>query len=469
MTHRWILILIIVAAFGKLTPASAQEDFERVEILGRGRIDDVGWLPDGRLAAFGARGIWVYDEITSDAEPELTESPYGWIRSAAIAEPSLATGHHDGSITIWDTANLTETTHFDALEYPVTSIALSEDGTRVAAGGGRDGVQVWDIASQTLLLHQDYGADYLISDVAVSPDGRWLYVLRLWQAGDAVGLSQLDITEIDKPQRTQTLEDIGIYVAHIGVDPTGRWVVLPSGEGLFVWDMERALLIDTAFEDTVNTTIPLFNDQEIVLYTEWSIARVEMETWEALDHVSFDEPFYAAEAALADTGLALIADPSFNGETLRVWSLATDETFDFAYEGSVSSIMFEDNQIVIEHADPALPLYTVDPPPDSGLLWNANDPWEYQNYFGSHLEVTETGQTLETSYRISTATFSPDRRVIAVGTETGEIHWLDAENLQELGVWEHNDGRVLAIVFSPDGERMAVGTESGLVHVWQIQ
>lgn len=53
MTHRWILILIIVAAFGKLTPASAQEDFERVEILGRGRIDDVGWL----LLGYGVSGF----------------------------------------------------------------------------------------------------------------------------------------------------------------------------------------------------------------------------------------------------------------------------------------------------------------------------------------------------------------------------------------------------------------------------
>ncbi len=76
-------------------------------LLGRGRITDLAWTPDGRaLGLAGSLGIWVYDATNLDAPPRL------------------AVPHDD----------------------PLLNLAFSPDGSLIAAGTDGGTVRVWALA-----------------------------------------------------------------------------------------------------------------------------------------------------------------------------------------------------------------------------------------------------------------------------------------------------------------------------------
>jgi hypothetical protein len=100
----WQILMLSLLCVALAAPAFAQNDAQPLAIAGR--IDEVLWLADGRLALFGARGLWLYPDIASAAAPELIASPAGWMRAAAVAGNLLVTGHQNGAIVLWDAQTL---------------------------------------------------------------------------------------------------------------------------------------------------------------------------------------------------------------------------------------------------------------------------------------------------------------------------------------------------------------------------
>ena len=90
---------------------SVQDDVQQwnlpegaVRRLGRGRVYEVAYSPDGqRLAAAGSVGIWIYDARTLTPVKLLTGHRW-YVQSISFSPDgnTIATGSYDDTVRLWD-------------------------------------------------------------------------------------------------------------------------------------------------------------------------------------------------------------------------------------------------------------------------------------------------------------------------------------------------------------------------------
>jgi len=67
---------------------------------------------------------------------------------------------------------------------------------------------------------------------------------------------------------------------------------------------------------------------------------------------------------------------------------------------------------------------------------------------------------------VYSASWSPDGRTLASGSDDHTIRLWDAASGRPLGVWEGHTGRVVSVAFSPDGRLLASHSSDGTVRLW---
>jgi WD40 repeat protein len=198
---------------------------------------------DSRLLAIGftsalLNGV-VVRELASGKDVCTLQSFAGRVISLAISPDGgrIATGNHNGSVTIWDLATkrvVSTLWHAGG----VTSVAFSPDGDLVAAGGFGGTVQVWNARTNQRL--QTLNADASpVRDVAFSPDGRMIAsgseggTIRLWDP--ATGAL---VRTIETPSALQSN-----VVGSIAFSPDGTLIAAASG----IWQRVREASYGPAF------------------------------------------------------------------------------------------------------------------------------------------------------------------------------------------------------------------------------
>ncbi|MCS6843955.1 MAG: hypothetical protein NZ528_06470 [Caldilineales bacterium] len=151
---------------------------------------DVAFSPDGSLVASGSAGpgeIRLWDPTTGQALAALPEP--GSVATTLLFSPdgrTLASGHFDGSVILWEVAQRTVRQRLQAHNDWVLALAFSPDGANLATGSRDQTVWLWDAATGAPRLGPLRGHNNWVTALAFSPDGRTLAsgggdgMIRLW-------------------------------------------------------------------------------------------------------------------------------------------------------------------------------------------------------------------------------------------------------------------------------------------------
>jgi predicted dienelactone hydrolase len=243
-----------------MTPDNVDQ-IEQLTEFEQSTVCTATFSPNGELLASSGSGTVSLWDITDPAVINTLSVGNRSVRSLAFSADgtlvaATSTGNcGDTRVGVWDVATgelLLE--QLDDFEHMATGVAISPDSSMVAAGTGcvfdvpgSAFVKVWDIASGILLL--DIPLPSFVMDVAISPDGTLLAaaagdgIIRLWELGTGTLHSELHVHS--GIVSSIAFSPDGTRLVSGGAD-TRLWDVA-SGEQLYLFEGPAGEVVDVAF------------------------------------------------------------------------------------------------------------------------------------------------------------------------------------------------------------------------------
>jgi serine/threonine protein kinase len=173
---------------------------------------------------------WYFQDRLCHADLRTLKGHTSWVRSVAFSPDGswLASGSHDGTIKIWDTASGRELRSLKGHIDEVYCVAVSPDGSRLASGSEDKTIKVWDAASGQELCTCKGHTSFVLS-VAFSPDGSrlasasWDKTVKVWDTANG--------------QELRTLRGHSDRVSSVAFSPDGSRVASGGDDWTIkVWD-----------------------------------------------------------------------------------------------------------------------------------------------------------------------------------------------------------------------------------------
>ncbi len=496
--------------------------------LGKGLLHDIKYTPDGkRIAVATGIGIWIYDAQTGK-ELTLLTGHTGRVTSLGFpADGSfLASGSFDGTVRLWDIDSRKQTAVFAGHLGGIEAIAVSPDGKTVVSGDTwKSTLILWDTETgEQIKRHTTYTDNLIrrlqisldkhrtvtypnaVEALAFSPDGKIFAsghrdsILRVWDSENGRKLSTL------RDHKRGRIEGLTF-------SPDGKTLASSTIDGVISYTFRKG-------KPQSHVTIKKSSPKHLVFapdiqtfigfdWRSWNGENEDLHVWDTatgkrLQSIYTKHTDQHEALAISPDGNTTLTG-SWDG-TIHQWDTATGtylSTFATGHGRNASALAFsEDGQTLIS----TLVRYGSE---DQHLFWDTSTGVQIsapdiketiKKTLGKrflhlpnrvisakvdedrkHIQVQNVATGRE-MYRITehkgdiwTFAFSPDRKILASGSEDTTIRLWDAITGNEILTLPTYTNQVFAVAFSPDGKILAGGSvydsqlgRSDLIRLWEI-
>ena len=419
--------------------------------LGKGAADEIAYSPDGtKLAVASALGIWIYDAQTGEELDLFPANRYAVGTIAFSLDGSmLASDSFDSTVDYWNVENRTvrlwdvktgrQIRTFTGHGYPISCLAFSPDGKKLASGSAGSDVYLWDVQSGRQ-LHRLWELGSWVTSVAFSPDGKTL-------AASGSRDKNFYLWDVDTGYIVQRFIGHREGIGSVAFHPDGEIIASGSSDNTVrLWYVETGVqqssftrhadsVYTVAFSPDGKTLASGGADNDIWLInvfdgTSRGLLRGDTSS---IRTIAFGPDRYT------------LASMSSNG-TIRLWNDITGLNRHIGWRqrtitghiDHVESIAFspDGNRLVSSGLNKAM------------QLWNVNTGTKQHAFVG------------HTAY-VSGVVFSPDGKTIASGSYDGTLRLWDADTGLEQRTLIKISGNVRSVDFSPDGKKVACAATVG--------
>ena len=448
--------------------------------LGKGRINEIEYSPDGSLLAVASTvGIWLYDADTGVEKALLTGHTESVTSVSFNSDGTLlVSGSSDNTVRLWDVTTRMLKATLTGHEGTVNSVDFCPDDTMVASGSDDSTVGLWDIASETrkaTLWHRDD-----VNSVQFRPpDGATLA-----SVGDDNRVRLWDIETLTQ-KATLNLRYDGYSISF---SPDGNTLATGANGGYAgLWDVGTGTLITwldpehgqnkvirVGFSRDGNTLACSSPDGTLRL---WDVATRRVKSiLEQGPGIYFNSISFSPDSD--STALA-----SANWLEVRLWDVATGEIKKILprHNAESRSVEFSPDGSLLVNSDPGVGvvhLWDVAARTRKAVIPHYEELWRtFFNSDGTTIASQTWGGEL-VLYDIDTesfidifsdvygASFGPDGTRLATG-HNGTVQLWDLTTMTELITFA-SPGYNITLRFSSDGDLLASGTNGSAVRLWDL-
>jgi WD40 repeat protein len=355
-----------------------------------------------------------------------------------------------GTITIWNLATGVE--RFSLPGHGAKDMAFSPDGKRLATAGADLTVRIWDVASGqealTLRGHSDY-----LRTVAFTPDGH-----RLVSASDDRTVRIWDATPWQRGEKRGeelvTLRGHSEGLNAIAFHPTQPRLITSGNDGTVrTWDRESGRELHHLQSDYVTVQTLAFSPDGNRMAIGGTPGASSKPGKSATVLDSSGAPIRRLGAHIEDIGTVAFSP---DGKQLATGGTGDVVMISDIDGGTVSERLEGHGWYVME--------IVFSPDPSGRLIASAGSDGMV------HLWDAATGRELDASPLrhqgiVDGLAFSPDGQFLASGAWEGSVRIWDTKTWQQSQTLPTN-GFVRCLAYSPDGELLAWGTNNALLQVW---
>jgi WD40 repeat protein len=472
--------------------APTDPPYSLIDILYSRVSNDPGWAAQAEALTVSRQPTalinkWPLPDLPGPALRRTFTGHVGPVTAVAIAQDGswLASGGGDRSVRIWDPDTGQLRREF-RVRGPVTAVAIAPDGSWLASAGEDGSVRIWDLVTgeQRAVLA---GHARWVAAVAIAPDGSWLA-----SAGDG----PVRIWDPVTGKRLRTLTGHARWVEAVAIAPDGSWLASGGEDGsVRIWDPvtgeQRAVLdghaglveavaiapdgswLASGGEDgSVRIWDPVTGEQRAVLAAHadrvWAVAIAPDGSW---------------LASAGEDGSVRIWDPVTGeqravlaGHAGGVWAVAIAPDGSWlasgGEEGSVriwDPVTGEQPAVLAGYADQKSGGWRRMVVPDGSWLPSGDGG-------AGRIRIPATGQldTVRAEHirHMHTVAFAPDGSWLASaarGDEDGSVRIWDPVTGEQRAVLAAHAGGVWVVAIAPDGSWLASaarGGEDGSVRIW---